>query len=331
MPTPKPTGVPSKRPTHSPLAFDDFRRQFWCGLGYWDAMTNCPQKCPSGSHDECPTTPGGEKLKCLSGVSDCKNEMGMRAYGAQEEEEPEEMPDQGESRPVSDSKPVVTASDADATLQDDGSVSANAIAEPVKPEYELMGPYEEDMVRVVLYGIDTLTSANLNRWKKLTTNYLEEFYNNYPSQNMLASGEEPEDKIRAGIFDVEFTLSDVKADPVPEHSFDSLVVGEVDKRGLPGGKRNLRSRGFESKAGSRGASLGIRNRALQGDEEDVMVMITYTQSTPYRSSLDVLNEDVRFINELPLATAEYRAAYVNYLRGAAFGIFSELEYASRFL
>lgn len=322
--------MPSKRPTHSPLAYDDLRRQFWCGLGYWDAMTNCPQKCPSGSDDECPTAPGGERLKCLSGVTDCKNEMGMRAYGA-EEEEGDEKPDKVESRPVSDSKPVVTASDADATIQDDGSVSANAVAEPAEPEYELMGPYDEDMVRVVLYGIDSLTSANLNRWKKLTTNYLEEFYNNYPTQNMLASGEEPDDEIRAGIFDVEFTLSDVKADPVPEHSFDSLVVGEVDKRGLPGGRRNLRSRrGLESKAGARGASGRLGSRALQEDE-DVMVMITYTQSTTYRSSLDVINEDVRFVNERPLATAEYRAAYVNYLRGAAFGIFSELEYASRFL
>ena len=327
--------MPSKRPSHQPLEYDDHRRQFWCGHNYWDAMNNCPQKCPGGGDEECPEVPGtGERLKCMSGVDKCKNEMGMGAYGAEvteEEFEAAEKPGeeeelQVESRPVADSKPVVTASDADATVQDDGSVSANIIAEPAEPqpEYELMGPYDEDMVRIVLYGVDSLTSANLNRWKKLTTNYLQDFYNNYPTQSMLASGAEPEDKIRAGIFDVEFTLSDVKADPVPEHSFDSLVVGEVDKRGLPdGGSRNLRSR-KESKA------HGLRSRAMQ-EEGDVMVMITYTQSTSYRSSLDVLNEDVRFVNERPLATAEYRAAYVSYLRGAAFGIFSELEYASRFL
>ena len=43
-------------------------------------MEHCSLKCPSGSDDECPTLSDGTELKCLSGVSDCKNEMGLGVY-----------------------------------------------------------------------------------------------------------------------------------------------------------------------------------------------------------------------------------------------------------
>eukprot|EP00578_Thalassiosira_sp_NH16_P004747 CAMPEP_0181133254 /NCGR_PEP_ID=MMETSP1071-20121207/31431_1 /TAXON_ID=35127 /ORGANISM="Thalassiosira sp., Strain NH16" /LENGTH=415 /DNA_ID=CAMNT_0023219643 /DNA_START=52 /DNA_END=1295 /DNA_ORIENTATION=- len=196
VPTPKPTGVPSKRPTHQPLAYGDFRREFWCGLSWFDAMDNCAVKCPSGQDEECP------------GSLDCKNEMGMGAYetGSPTTAKPSRSPTKrpqaetivfnslgsrpssgGASKPSGGVMPGASAAIA-ATVEAvpatpevyDVDSLINDVEDVVVPP--LQGPYDKEMVRIILYGIDSNSFDDdaLEQWKYWTKMYMEDFYNNYP-------------------------------------------------------------------------------------------------------------------------------------------------------
>ncbi|KAL9184576.1 hypothetical protein ACHAXT_012546 [Thalassiosira profunda] len=348
VPTPLPTLPPSKRPTHSPLAFDDLRRQFWCGKDWHDAMTHCAVRCPGGMDTECP----GE-MQCLSGVDACKNEMGMGAYGDVEGDAgdandevlvPEgatevTFPTLGGEKDTAASKPArpvepaaTTVVTDDANNNSNSAVSSDAGAAPsLGPTLALQGPFLEETVRLILYGLDGPLDANgLDRWKAITRTYMEDFFNKYPTRDMLAAGQAGPDQIRSKVYDAAVQIEGATVEMAPAHEFNPLVVGEVarsDARGI-GGRRNLRSRASD---GGDNATA----RALQATDADVdadrMIMITYSQTIAYRSGLDVLNEDARLIAQRPLGTPEYRAEYVSHLRSSDFATFGDLEYASRFM
>jgi len=261
--------------------------EFWCGLDWFDAQANCAQRCPTGSDDLCLYG-----LKCISGVATCKNELGYSNY-------PGLVPT---ANPTT-SKP--SRSPTPAPVGEDGVTSPaapddnGATAEPTIP---LVGPYHEDMVRIILYGVNTLDDPALKRWRIMTEQFIESFFNE--------AKEEEVDQIRKEVFDVSVSIENPVQDVAPSHEFNPMVVGDEIVVGSERGSRNLRRNLQQAKNGT---------------------MITYSQDFVYRSNLTVLNDDPRLIAQRPLETAEYRAEYVSFLRSADFATFADLEFASKFL
>ena len=62
-----------------------------------------------------------------------------------------------------------------------------------------------------------------------------------------------------------------------------------------------------------------------------IMMVTYSQTYTYRSSLDDVNDNPNIILRRPLEFPEYQADYVVYLRSMDFSVFGGLEYVSNFL
>ena len=369
-----------------PLAYGDFRREFWCGISYFDAQDNCAKKCPGGQDEECPGN-----LICLSGVNNCKNEKGMAAYedtaeGSDEEEGEEggngtrpipqaqllgnELMDLGdvpqeaalmtlgdENLEVTTPKPTTpkpsrtptrkpqettymalgekqTASKPSGNSKPSGlslgsvqGSTSNVVSDggtTLAPTLALEGPYYEEMVRIILYGITgPLDGGALNRWKIITKMYIEDFFNKYPTQKMVDAGDVGSDQIRASVYDVIVEIEGEVADMAPDHDFSPLVVGAAEVK-TSGNRRNLRSNATTQQ--------DIRQTQEQvGLDPNEMIMITYSQTAEYRSSLDVINDDPSLIYRRPLETPEYRAEYVNYLRAQDFATFGNLEYASMFM
>jgi len=325
-------------------------------------MENCAQRCPNGSDDECP----GE-LNCLSGVTDCKNEMGMSAYMTKEDGTGNETMvdletmstevDTATNSPRPSRTPTSSSSSSgepaasinsqspSAELLEQLSESASPVAEVVAAEEaedtnELQGPFEQDMVRIILYGLDSDTvladgNITLNSWKTLTRSYIMDFFNKYPTQDMLDAGDEGSDAIRAGLYDVTVVISEETMHEAPPHDYDPLVEGEV---GVKNNRRHLRrsarsgsksKTNYASSAAEQKNTAAIR-RTQTGIDPSKTVMITYSQSSTYRSPPDLVNEDPSIIMRLPLETSEYRADYVNYLRARDYATFQNLEYASQF-
>ena len=335
-PTIKPTNAPSKKPTYAPLPYGDFRREFWCGLDYFDAGANCAQKCPSGDDNDCP----GDLL-CMSGVASCKQEMGFAAYeyevtgvnvtttvapvSIQEENEEEtELDVVGTTSTVAATttelifvNPGDSVTETDNTDGLDGEEGAATSSSTVVPPPDtttiaattevpvplppVEGPYTDENVRIILYGISSLDTAALNRWTTLTDNYFEQFFNDY---------DEEEDVIRSNITDMFIELSNVNQETPPEHKFNPLTDQSQ--------KRNLR----------RQASRRIQ---VEVDTRNAQTMISFDQSSSYRSYLDVLNDDPQLITRRPLETPEYRAAYVTYLRSVDFDVYGDLTFVSHML
>jgi hypothetical protein len=276
----KPTGVPSKKPTWAPIPFGSMEYEFWCGLDWFDAQANCAQRCPTGDDDLCLYG-----LRCISGVATCKKELGYSNY-------PGLVPTANPttSKPSRSPTPEPVGEGGATTSPVAAPGDENATAEPTLP---LIGPYREEMVRIILYGVNTLDDPALERWRIMTEKYIESFFNEAKEGEV--------DQLRKEVFDVSVSIENPVQDVAPSHDFNPLVVGEFNR-----GSRNLQ----EKKNG---------------------VMITYSQDFVYRSNLNVLNDDPRLISQRPLETAEYRAAYVSYLRSADFPTFADLEYASKFL
>src|SRR6056300_541198 len=146
-----------------------------------------------------------------------------------------------------------------------------------------MGPYREEMVRIILYGIQPLDAAAMERWRIMTEQYIQGFFND--------EREDEIDQIRKEVFDVTVSITNPAEDKAPTHDFNPMVVGEFD----------------------RGSLRRRRQRNLQDTTTNTDgVMITYSQEITYRSNLSVLNNDPRLISQRPLETAEYRAEYVSY-------------------
>ena len=292
----KPTGVPSLKPTWAPIPFGSMEREFWCGLDWFDAQANCAQRCPSGSDELCLYG-----LRCISGVSTCKKELGYSNYPGlvptanpttskpSRSPTPEPMGNTVATKPSGATKPAGVMKPA---VVENDSVPAAVENVSEEPTLSLMGPYREDMVRIILYGVDNLDNPALVRWRILTETFMENFFN--------VDKEGETDQIRREVFDVSVTIENAVAEEAPTHDFNPMVVSER------GGRRDLQ----DSRSG---------------------LMVTYSQDFSYRSNLNVLNDDPRFIAEHPLNSAGYRAEYVNYLRSADFPTFGSLEYASRFL
>lgn len=325
-------------------------------------MDNCASRCPSGSDDECP----GE-LICLSGVTDCKNEMGMSAYMTKEVGTGNEtMGDSEMSNSTSSAEPSRTptpsissslSGEPTSTLNSQGpsaelaklsaspsagletlleSASPVALEENVTSAEEdtndLQGPFEEEMVRIILYGLDSdsvLADGNttLNSWKTLTRKYIMDFFNKYPTQEMLDKGDTGSDEIRASLYDVTVVITDEEIDEAPPHDYTPILEGEI---GVENNRRHLRRSAIGSKGNINHPSSPIR-RTQTGIDPSKTVMITYAQSSTYRSPPDLVIEDPSIVMRLPLETSEYRADYVNYLRARDYGAFQNLEYASQFL
>ena len=356
-------------------------------------MSKCSLKCPSGSDDECPSLQDGTELKCLSGVSDCKNEMGLGVYDnstandstpplegdvmvpevvvnvdnveveetsspttAKPSKSPTKLPTPGETfyslggdddsestktdttaaKPTGMSKPQTEDEATSTTNTGVAETTTSAVTddstEQESPNLpELQGPFDEDMVRIILYGLDStslLSSSQtaLEQWKTLTTTYFTNFFNKYPTQEMLAEGIRGPDTIRNSVTDVSIEIMNEVMEEAPVHEFNPMVVRSVNVReGDRKKKRNLRTTTNNNKAEER------RTQQEGGIDLTKVIMITYSQTTTYRSSLVVINDDPNLIVRRPLETPEYRAEYVSYLRSANFDIFGDLEYVSRFL
>ena len=320
-------------------------------------MENCALRCPSGSDDECP----GE-LNCLSGVTDCKNEMGMSAYMTKEDGTGNEtMVDKETTTATSSSKPSRTPTSSSSSSSSSGEPSTATIysqvpsvgleqlsesASPVALEEavasteeedtnELQGPFEEDMVRIILYGLDSDTvladgNTTLNSWKTLTRNYIMDFFNKYPTQEMLDAGDAGSDTVRASLYDVTVVIAGETMDEAPPHDYAPVLDGEI---GVENDRRHLRrsASSVGRRSNTKYASSSAARRTQTGIDPSKTVMITYSQSSTYRSPPELVIEDPSIVMRLPLDTSEYRADYVNYLRARDYATFQNLEYASQFL
>ena len=186
-----PTKPPSPLPTHAPLKYGDFRREFWCGLTYFDALERCPMRCPSGGDDECATHQvhgdiSSLGLKCMSGVTDCKVEQGLGAYGIEAEEVDDSIvadettvnveggdstSDPSVQADISVSDGTVATADASATTVDE-----EAPTSPPTTGLPLQGPFENEMVRIILYGLNATAfmddTSSMDRWKSITESYI---------------------------------------------------------------------------------------------------------------------------------------------------------------
>lgn len=342
-PTPKPSNAPSKKPTYAPLPYGDFRREFWCGLDWFDAGNNCAQKCPSGDDADCP----GDLL-CMSGVASCKNEMGFGAYGpehginftatvpptadVENDQGGNEDGLSGTNSTVAGEEFESTVSTVAATTTElifvntsdatrpasDGLVGdGGSTTSTISPENEVVttiaastevpatlppveGPYTDELVRIILYGIDALDTAALNRWSTVTANYFERFFNDY---------EEGDDVIRSNITDMFIEISSVDQQVPPAHDFNPTLT-DSQKR------RNLRQ---------------ARRVQVETDSQHSETMITFDQTSSFRSYLDVLNDDPQLITRRPLETPVYRAEYVTYLRSLDFETYGNLTFVSHIL
>jgi hypothetical protein len=155
-------------------------------------------------------------------------------------------------------------------------------------------------VRIILYGIDALDTAALNRWSTVTANYFERFFNDY---------EEGDDVIRSNITDMFIEISSVDQQVPPAHDFNPTLT-DSQKR------RNLRQ---------------ARRVQVETDSQHSETMITFDQTSSFRSYLDVLNDDPQLITRRPLETPVYRAEYVTYLRSLDFETYGNLTFVSHIL
>jgi hypothetical protein len=147
--------------------------------------------------------------------------------------------------------------------------------------------------------VPSLDTAALARWTTLTSSYFEEFFNKYA---------ENDDVIRSNITDMSIELSGVEQEEVPDHDFNPLADSSK--------KSNLRK--------SRRVQLDTSNGTAQ-------TMISFNQTSSYRSYLDVINDDPQLITRRPLETPQYRAEYVSYLRSADFSTYGSLSFVSNML
>ena len=200
--------------------------------------------------------------------TDCKNEMGMSAYMTKEDGTGNEtMVDKETTTATSSSKPSRTPTlsssssssgePSTATIFSQGpsagfeqlteSASPVALEETVaaseeEDTNELQGPFEEDMVRIILYGLDSdivLADGNttLNSWKTLTRNYIMDFFNKYPTQEMLDAGDAGSDTVRASLYDVTVVIAGETMDEAPPHDYAPVLEGEI---GVENNRRHLR-------------------------------------------------------------------------------------------
>ena len=263
----------------------------------------------------------------MSGVASCKNEMGFGAYGPENG-----INNTATMAPVPDEEEGGTASTVAATTTELNFVNIGESTEPaadsmtgdnvgtttVSPQKDeivpknttstelqvplppIEGPYTDKNVRIILYGIDLLDTAALNRWTTVTANYFEEFFNGY--------FDDKDDVIRSNITDMSIELSNVNQAVPPEHKFNPLI--EANR------KRNLR-----------------QTRRIQADIEakNTQTMISFDQTSSFRSYLNVLNDEPQLIIRRPLETSEYRAEYVTYLRSIDFDTYGNLTFVSHIL
>jgi hypothetical protein len=266
----------------------------------------------------------------MSGVTDCKVEMGLGAYGIETEavdgsvvsdetsvndEGGDSTSDLSVQADLSVSDGSVATADVIATTADDGAPTS-----PPTTGLPLQGPFENEMVRIILYGLNATAfmddTSLMDRWKSITESYIEDFFNDHSTE------EEESDAVRSSIFDVSVTIAEEVWEMAPEHDFDPLVAGEVDVRDADARWRNLR-RGGRSSVAARRAQVGM--------DPSKILMVTYSQVFTYRSSPDAVNDDPNIIMQRPLETSEYRADYVVFLRSMDFAAFGDLEYVSNFM
>ena len=278
----------------------------------------------------------------MSGVANCKREMGLGAYGpevginvtttvapvvVEDGEEAEEGAGLEESGTTTSTVAAVTTTEVAATTTElifvntgdatrpatDGATGEDeevttatetgttvvATTEVTVPPPPMEGPFTDEMVRIILYGISSLDSAALNRWSTLTANYFEQFFNGYEGED---------DVIRSNITDMSIEISNVEQDIPPVHDFNPLTN--------PSEKSNLRR---------------ARRVQVEADFQNAQTMIMFDQTSTYRSYLNVLNDDPQLITRRPLETPEYRAEYVTYLRSVDFDVYGNLTFVSHML
>jgi len=311
-------------------------------------------RCPSGGDDECATHSihgdiSALGLKCLSGVTDCKNDRGFAVYGletvaVEKVVNPMDLDGDGvkdSSMPVMDDEIIEeeeeeeeedseTISDAEAGVV----ATTDALTEAPSPAPSLLmqGPFEDQMVRIVFYGINSTILSNnptsmTDQWRSITETYTEDFFNKYPTGTMVNSGKAGHpDEVRLSVYDVSVTISGETWEMAPDHDFAPLTAGEAEgiEVDVRDAKDNSRRRNLRRSA----RHLPAFHRRTQDEVKD-SVMVTYTQTSTYRSSADI--DDPNEIIRRPLETAEYRADYVTYLRSRDFADFGDLEYVSAFM
>ena len=277
----------------------------------------------------------------MSGVKDCKNEMGLGAYdeasAAAEEAAEMEEAFAGNVRPREiDPVATLTAQPTPSPVEEQfhslgGKQTASKPSGRTKPGLTISAvtttaattlppppllTYEQPMVRIILYGLaSVLTPAALRSWKRSTQVYVEDFFNKYPTQQMLDEGDVADvDQIRSRVFDVEVEISDEVVAAAPVHDFEPLATDQQSR---------LRGRLLQTE---------MTEAEITGIDPARTIMITYSQTSRYLTTLDVINDDSSMlVLRRPLETPEYRAEYVQYLRSVDFNTFRDLEFVSVFL
>jgi hypothetical protein len=202
------------------------------------------------------------------------------------------------TRPASENMEGSGASTTSTAAPENGVTTIFATTEVPTTLPPLEGPYTDENVRIILYGINALDTAALNRWSTLTANYFEQFFNSYDDE---------EDVIRSNITDMSIEISNLNQEVPPEHEFNPTTDSSK--------KRNLRQ----------------ARRVQLETNLNAQTMIIFDQTSSFRSYLDVLNNDPQLITRRPLETPVYRAEYVTYLRSVDFDVYANLTFASHML
>jgi hypothetical protein len=93
----------------------------------------------------------------------------------------------GEDFALASSSPNPTMTPVNAVLSTDAPTDApislsptlqpTAVATETDPLHPLLGPFDETGMKMVVYGITTLSSMGQTQWKMLTSAFIEQFYN----------------------------------------------------------------------------------------------------------------------------------------------------------
>jgi len=145
--------------------------------------------------------------------------------------------------------------------------------EPTNPEYELLGPYDETNMQMVLYGISELGRMGQTQFNMLTAAYVEQFFNR--------EGQQGEDAIQNIVFDV---VSQVEFD-----SQETLRQATGSSRATSTRHNNLR-------------------RVLQNDDG---IIVTFTMTISYRTFSPSIKSDT--VSQQPFYDEDIRHEYVDFL------------------
>ena len=149
----KPTRKPTRKPSPKPTA----------------DITNVPTKEPIVSE---PYNSGG-----ISSIEIMTNSPAL-SENIDSDSEDFEL---DSSSPNPTEAPIIAVSSTktptDAPMSLSPTLQPASTASPTDPEFPMKGPFDETGMKMIAYGISTLSSMGQTQWKMLTSAFIEQFYN----------------------------------------------------------------------------------------------------------------------------------------------------------